>query len=146
MTAKKIQQIDFLPETRPIPKFDKVMLIDDSEADLFINGTILKAMFFTKSIQEEMSSEKALNYLKEITRLSDVPDVIFLDLNMPAMDGFEFLMEFNSLPDFVRNKCKIIVVTASPLEEDRHRAMMHPNVIRYFVKPLDAFHLREFIG
>jgi len=146
MTAKKIEPIDFIPEVRPNPRYNKVLLIDDSATDLFINGTILKAISFSNQIIEEMNPENALNYLRQAGKLSDIPDIIFLDLNMPAMDGFQFLAEFTRLPEFVKNKCKIIVVTASPLKDDKHRALMFPNVIRYFVKPLDVFHLREFIS
>jgi CheY-like chemotaxis protein len=146
MTAKKIEPIDFIPLVRPNPRFEKVMLIDDNEIDLFINGTILKAMSFSKEIHQENNPQKALRFLSNVEKLSDIPDIIFLDLNMPAMGGFEFLAEFNQLSEFVKNKCKIIVVTASPLKEDKHKALMYPNVIRYFIKPLDIYHLREFIG
>ncbi len=146
MTAKKIQTIDYLPEARPTPRFSKVLLIDDNKTDLFINETILKSLLFSKEIHSEMYPEKAIEFLKSVEKLSDVPDIIFLDLNMPGMDGFEFLAEFNKLTEFIKSKCKIIVVTSSPNKEDKHKALMNKNVIRYIKKPLDAYHLSEFIG
>ena len=146
MTAKKIEHIDYLPEVRPTPRFHKVLLIDDSGTDLFINETILKSLKFSKEISTQSNPEKALNFLRSVEKLSEIPDVIFLDLNMPGMDGFEFLAGFNSLPEFIKNKCKIIVLTSSRNKEDKHKAMMNKSVIRYIMKPLDAYHLRDFIG
>jgi CheY-like chemotaxis protein len=146
MTAKKIEHIDYLPESRPTPRFNKVMLIDDSKTDLFINETILKCLLFSKETHTETDPEKAMEFLKSIDKLSDVPDMIFLDLNMPGMDGFAFLAEFNKLTEFVKSRCKIIVVTSSPDKEDKHKALMNKNVIRYIMKPLDVYHLRDFIG
>lgn len=146
MTAKKIQSIDYLPEARPTPRFHKVLLIDDNPTDLFINETILKSLMFSKEITTQPDPEKALEFLRSVEKLSEIPDVIFLDLNMPVMDGFGFLAEFNNLPEFIKSKCKIIVVTSSTNKEDKHKALMNKNVILYIRKPLDAFQLREFIG
>jgi CheY-like chemotaxis protein len=145
MTAKKIEPIDFLPDFRPQPRFDKVLLIDDSKTDLFINQTILRSLLFAKEIQQETDPKRALEFLRNVDKLSDIPDLLFLDLNMPEMNGFEFLAEFNQLPEFVRNKCKIVVITSSSNKDQRNKALMNKNVIRYIVKPLDAFHLRDFM-
>ena len=146
MTAKKIASISYLPDVRPTPRFNKILLIDDCSTDLFINKTILNSLLISKEVVEEMSAEDALDFLKNVKKLSDFPDLILLDLNMPGMDGFEFLTEFNQLPEFFKSKCKIIVVTSSESKEDKHRVLMNPTVIRYVVKPLDAFHLQDFLA
>ena len=146
MTAKKIQPISTLPELRPYPRFNKILLIDDNKTDLFINETIIKSLLLSKEIVQEPNAKNALALLRNVTKLTDAPDLIFLDLNMPGMDGFEFLAEFNQLSEFVKSKCKIVIVTSSASKEDKHRALMNKNVVRYIIKPLDAYHLREFIG
>jgi CheY-like chemotaxis protein len=139
MAAKRLDPTSYPPDVKPTPRFKKVLLIDDSEVDLFINRTILRDISFAKEIHEEMNPERAMDFLKNIERLSQVPDIIFLDLNMPIMSGFEFLDEFSKLSEFVRNKCKIIVVTSSPSAMDKHRALMFKSVIRYFTKPIDKY-------
>ena len=146
MTAKKIAPISYLPELRPHPRFNKILLIDDNKTDLFINETILKSLLLSKEIVQELSAGNAIDFLNNVTKLSDVPDLIFLDLNMPGMDGFEFLTEFNQLPEFIKSKCKIVVVTSSANKDDKHQALMNKNVIRYIIKPLDAFQLRDFLS
>ena len=145
MTAKKIATISYLPDVRPNPRYNKILLIDDSRTDLFINETILRSLHLSKEIIPELSAGNAIEFLNNVKKLSDVPDLIVLDLNMPGMDGFEFLTEFNQLPDFVKDECKIIVVTSSESEDDKRQVLMNPNVIKFIVKPLDAFHLRDFM-
>lgn len=146
MTAKKIQPINVLPESRPFPRFNKVLLIDDNKTDLFINETIIKSLLLSKEIMQEQSARNAIEFLKNVKKLTDAPDMIFLDLNMPGMDGFQFLTEFNRLSEFVKSKCKIIVVTSSASKDDKHQALMNKNVVRYITKPLDVYHLRDFIA
>ena len=81
---------------RPTPKFSTVMLIDDSEIDNFINQKMIEGCNIAERIYIHTSSKSALEFLKNIERTSEVaknliPEIIFLDINMPIMD-FNFLM------------------------------------------------------
>lgn len=86
-----------------------------------------------------------INFLNNVTRLSDVPELIFLNLDMPNDGGFRFLEEFNNLSDFIRSKCKIVVTTTALDQDTKHKVLMNPSVVRYLVKPLDVFQLKDFI-
>lgn len=88
---------------------------------------------------------KVLEDLQKVQRLTEVPELIFLDLNMPEMNGFEFIRRFSELPDFVRSKCKIVIVTSSTDTTDKHKALMHPSVVRFLQKPLDVYQLKDFV-
>ena len=65
-----------------------------------------------------------------------MPQVIFLDLNMPVKDGFAFLDEFNTLAENIRQSCRIIVLSSSISPDDINRASANAYVIRYLNKPL----------
>ena len=75
-------------------------------------------------------SEKALEYIKE--NLNNNEFLILLDIYMPILDGWQFLDELES----INADCKIIVITTSLSQEERHRASSNHRVINFFVKPL----------
>ena len=113
-----------------------IMLIDDDEIDLFISGKVLELsevggeyLFFT-------STHKALNYLRN-NPLEKLPHIIFLDINMPLLNGFGFLSHFMDLPDNIKNKCKIVVLTSSNNMKDVLIMENNPLVICYLNKPLN---------
>ncbi|MFN8145477.1 MAG: response regulator [Bacteroidia bacterium] len=129
----------------PEPRFNKVIVVDSSPVDLFISETILNALHVAREVKKQMHQSEVINFLQNVTRLSDVPELIFLNLDMPQQDGFIFLEEFNKLSDFIRNKCKIVVTTTNLDQETKHQVLMNPSVVRYLVKPLDVFQLKDFI-
>ena len=73
-------------------RYSKVMLIDDNSLDNFINKKLLESNGFTDETEAFESAEKALEKLKS-SATDELPDVIFLDIMMPGMDGFQFLDE-----------------------------------------------------
>ena len=88
----------------------KTVLIDDSDIDLFIQKRFLELYHFSEELVMYKSANEALNALKSEPV---APDIIFLDLNMPDSDGFTFLTHFNTLPDHVVGKSRIVVLTSS---------------------------------
>ena len=70
-----------------------------------------------------------------------LPEVVFLDLNMPVKDGFVFLNDFEALSDTVKKKCKIVVLSSSISPEDINKASTNPYVIKYVNKPLSEKYL-----
>jgi two-component system, NarL family, nitrate/nitrite response regulator NarL len=114
---------------------EKTILIDDSDIDLFIQRRFLEVYHFSDTLVLYNSAEQALGWLKEM-KGEAAPDVIFLDLNMPEIDGFSFLNDFKKLPQEVLDKCKIVVLTSSNSAKDREQAFAFDNVIQFITKPI----------
>ena len=123
-------------------KFNIVLLIDDNDIDNFINERMITTNNFSSMVVVKNSGEAALEYLKENLENADMlPQVIFLDLNMPIMDGFGFLAEYEKLPDSIKSYSKVIVLSSSISPEDINRASTNPLVVKYVNKPLNEKYL-----
>jgi CheY-like chemotaxis protein len=123
-------------------KFDLVLLIDDNDIDNFINERMITTSGFGKTVIVKNSAQGALDYLKQVSEKGEpLPRIIFLDLNMPVMDGFAFLKEYEDFGDNVKGYCKIIVLSSSISPEDINRASTNPYVVKFLNKPLSEKYL-----
>lgn len=145
MKAKKHLLQPESPDLRPFPRFRKAIVIDENATELHITSTILNACFVAGEIRTENDPSLVIRHLANVERLSEVPELIFVNLHMESCRRMDFLREFDSLSDFIRNKCKIVVLTHLADLDEKHRVLLHPSVVRYLIKPLDVFQLREFI-
>jgi CheY-like chemotaxis protein len=121
---------------------DKTVLIDDSDIDLFIQRRFLEVYNFSNQLVLYKSADDALDWLRGLT-VDAAPDIIFLDLNMPETDGFAFLKIFGELPQAVRSKSRIVVLTSSNNLKDREEAFSYDNVIQFITKPLKQKDIEE---
>jgi CheY-like chemotaxis protein len=126
-------------------KYKKVMVIDDSETDLYIAEMVIEAARFAEKVICLESGKEALAYLKSLSNPEELPDLIFLDINMPGMTGFEFLNEYRHLPENIRKKCVIMMLTTSLNEDDRLQAERNEFVHKFLNKPLDREKLAECV-
>ena len=117
------------------------LLEDDNEIDNFINERIINSSGFAEQVIIKNSSDAAMEFLRSKPTGSGFPEVIFLDLNMPGKDGFVFLEEFDALPDEVKNKAKVVVLSSSISPEDINKASTNPYVLKYINKPLSEKYL-----
>ncbi len=117
--------------------YDLVMLVDDNDTYNFINRRILEQMGFARSVQVQSSGIGALSYLEEhISEPDKLPDIIFLDIKMPLLNGHEFLYKLQRISQSETDKCKVVMLSSSGDEKDINQTKIYSNVIHFIQKPL----------
>ncbi|MFA6945330.1 MAG: response regulator [Pedobacter sp.] len=125
-------------------KYKNVLLIDDSYIDNLINHKILDNGNFAESIKVIESPREAFAYIRDLyLEGNELPEVIFLDLRMPLMNGFEFLKALLELPDLKPGKIKIYVLTSSLDPKDIRKVKENQLVSKFIGKPLTSQILQE---
>jgi len=114
-----------------------VMLVDDNDTDNFISRRIIEITQFARDVIIKNSGKSALEYLEENKHVpNSLPDLIFLDINMPIVDGFVFLYEFEKFEDGLKDKCKVIILSSSDNKRDIDKIVNNDHVIKFITKPL----------
>ncbi len=123
-------------------RYKKVMLVDDNEIDNLINQEMIRSTNFADEILVFQTGQEALAYLEDNQKSSDLlPEIIFLDINMPVMNGFQFLGLFEELSESVQLTCKIIMLSSSISPKDIDQAASSRYVRKYLNKPLNERYL-----
>lgn len=117
------------------------MLIDDSDADLLYSRIVIERAGIAREVLAFEFARDALAYLGGPS--AHQVDLILLDINMPGMNGFEFLVEYERLCRDRREPAVVVMLTASPDPADRERAMTFGCVKGYVTKPIDLPAVRQ---
>ena len=124
------------------PKFETVMIIDDNTIDLYISSRLIIKNYFGKKVLEFSDAIEALKYLQDNQdNISVLPQIIFIDIYMPLMSGFEFLEAYDKLPTNLKNHCKAFIISSTIDDDDIARANSDKNVVHFQVKPIN----KEFL-
>ena len=124
--------------------FKSVLLVDDSRATNFMHRELIREADFAERVDVALDGEAALEFLRSGGDSEYFPpSVIFLDINMPKMDGFEFLEACKTLPESRRVSLVIVMLTTSLDPGDRTRAMATGMVRDFHNKPLSIAALEE---
>jgi CheY-like chemotaxis protein len=127
-------------------KLNCIMLIDDNRDDNFFHERVIKKNNAAEVVIAMQSAKEALDYLifrKENN--TPHPDLIFLDINMPGMNGWEFLHEYNRLDKQLQSRAVVIMLTTSENPDDHMKAKGINVVSDFKTKPLTIEMLEEVI-
>jgi CheY-like chemotaxis protein len=116
-------------------KFDRIMVLEDDEiASFLIKKSILKVPSVQSCLTFE-NGEPALKWLMEAWEKKEpLPTLIFIDVNMPVMDGWEFLTQLRTWEEF--STIPSVVLTSSVNPADKETASQFPNIWKFLSKPL----------
>lgn len=120
--------------------YKSVVIVDDSEIESQITKRILFKKSFAENVEAFNSAMAALIYLNNAPVF---PNVIFLDLHMPIMDGFDFMNSYVKFPEEKRKGCKVVVLSGSRASVDFDKAKRHSEIKAVLHKPLQAEKLEE---
>jgi CheY-like chemotaxis protein len=132
-------------------KLNCILLVDDNDSDNFIHKRVIEKAGIAENIGIAMNGKEALDFLttEHHDRLSGTsfsqPELIFLDINMPIMDGWEFLEEYHKLPEEQKGKVVFIMLTTSlnPADKSRAETMIENGCFQY--KPLTQAMIRTIM-
>ncbi len=118
-------------------------IIDDDTINQFVFTRIIQNHHFTKEIITFPNGQEALSFLTNNLDCQKIPDVIFVDINMPVMDGWEFLEHYTQLK--ISKKVLIYLLSSSVNPADIEKSKRIPLVNSYFVKPIKTEQIQEII-
>jgi CheY-like chemotaxis protein len=133
-----------------IVKLECVLLVDDDEATNFINRRIITLSGLPAKIEVAINGNEALDFLRQSGQFknqdSKQPGLILLDINMPGMNGWEFLEEYKKLPATQKEKIIIAMLTTSMNPEDEQKSKGYSEVAIFLRKPLTIANVKDLVA
>ncbi len=114
-----------------------ILLIDDEEVFNFIHAQVIQSVAPGTRITEQCSGRDALELLKS-SSADEMPDVVFVDINMPDLSGFDFLLGMQQALTELSKRPDVYMVTSSLFESDRTKASTYPILTGFLEKPVSA--------
>lgn len=120
-------------------KINLACIVDDDNTYIYSVSRVLKSSEVFKNYVVFSNGFEAMEYFKTVVKDAEkIPDILFLDINMPFMDGWHFLEEFAELKPQLAKIVTIYMVSSSVLQQDMNRAKDLSDVTGYIVKPINV--------
>ena len=129
-----------------------ILLVDDDPATNFLNEELISDMDIVDNIRVALNGKEALDYIllegkfaKSTRETNPIPNIVFLDINMPLMGGFEFLDKYSLLDDSLKSDAVIVFLTTSNMKEEMFQSRANEFVYDFIQKPLREDTVRELV-
>ena len=127
-----------------------ILVVDDDQTTVLLTHLFLESMSLT-DVHSSSNGQEAIDFISEHCKGQKeekvCPDIVLLDLNMPVMDGFEFLEAYSRTKELSKDRISIVVLTSSDSKRDRDRIKeSNVPVSGYIVKPLTEEKIRPFLS
>ena len=124
-----------------------IFVIDDDDIYQFTTGVTLKSIPSVKSIKNFYDGAEAMDHILEhLNDESQLPDLVLLDINMPVMDGFQFMEEFIEVLPKLNKEVKVYMVSSSLDSIDMKKAKRIDAITDYLIKPVNSMNLKEIVS
>ncbi len=120
-----------------------IVLIEDNETTSFLNNRLLSRLGVARQVSSFSKADEASRFLWESDQAA--PDLVFVDLKMPGMSGFDFLEQYSRLPAETQERTVVAVLTTSMHSADTARVAQYPNV-EYLTKPLTEEKMQRLLA
>lgn len=128
-------------------KVDSICLVDDDEIFQFVTKRVIEQTRLVQTIRLFSNGKEAIGFLEEVhASNSQLPDIILLDLNMPVMDGWDFLEAYVLLKPELSKPITIYIVSSSISPADILRAQRISEVTDYIIKPITTEKLIDMLS
>lgn len=127
-------------------KVSSILVVEDSEPDQFLCKVMLERFNPDIQVMQAYDGQEALDFL---TKAGEQPDLIFLDINMPGMDGYEFLDKYcggKSKAVTADKKADVIMLTSSSFAGDKKRSLAYDCVKDYIMKPFTVDKIKDVVA
>ena len=127
-------------------KIDTICIIDDDEIYQLFTKKAIQKLDISKRTLSFYNGEDAINYIKNLIQTDEhLPDIILLDINMPFMDGWQFMDEFMKIKEQIKQKTTIYIVSSSIAPSDKSRAVGYEEIAGYISKPVETDTLLKIV-
>ncbi len=121
-----------------------IWIVDDNEIDVLIGTKTVERYDSTINVRSFVRAQDALEVLETMLKASEkLPDLIFLDLYMPLLDGWQFLRAFKTMTASQKHEMRIIVTSSTPNEKEIPQQTEFSEVVGHIIKPIDVHRLKE---
>lgn len=128
-------------------KLKEILLVDDSKGANLLNKRLLESMDIVDKISTALNGQEALDYLLSENDRGEYPspNLIFIDVNMPVLSGFQFMEKYEQLEEKHKTEKVIVMLTSSISKIDKEKAESFSSVKKLLFKPLTKEHVRQVI-